>query len=87
MTPIKTLPHIDNLRWLIELSRPYPVTAEEMLGVAETWKFSKSTIKFLKQFPADEMFENENDFTNRYKELRFMMHEEWNMPVEIVRGS
>jgi hypothetical protein len=87
MTQFKALPHIDNLRWLIELSRPFPVSAEEVLDIAITWKFSESTIKFLKQFPADEIFDDEEDFTNRYKELRFMKHEEWAMPIEIVRES
>ena len=80
------IPHIGNVNLLKQLARPFPVAAGDVLGIAQLWGFSDSTIRFLKLFPEDEMFESEDDFLTRAEELESMMLQEQDMPREMLRS-
>jgi hypothetical protein len=82
----KPLPRLDNIVWLAKHIDPFPITAGEILDIAQTWKFNKSILEFLKLFPADEEFESRADFLTRVEELEIMIREEREMPVEILRS-
>jgi hypothetical protein len=72
--------------WLKQLARPFPTTTDRIIYLATAWNFDSSTLDFLKLFPKDEVFENEDDFMVRCEELKLMIREEQNMPAESLRS-
>jgi hypothetical protein len=82
----KSLPHVDNILWLIRVSAPFPTTAGSVLDRARLWNFSRSTRDFLGRFPADEVFQSRVDLLTRCEELELFLHEERDMPQEHLRS-
>jgi len=86
MTYLTTLPHIDNMRRLKQVARPFPAAAGAILEKAQTLNFSTSTLDLVKLFPEEEIFETEDDFVNRCEELELLIREEQSMPAEVLRS-
>lgn len=78
-------PHIHDLTWLVHLGRPFPTSAKTMQDLADKWGFDKHVRDLLARFPADEQFENSDDFLVRCEELEFLAKEGASMPKEIFR--
>lgn len=80
----KPLPRIDNILWLATLARPYPAATSDIIETATIWQFSPRTIDFLRLFPANEVFETQEDFQSRCEQLEMLMSDERTMPFESV---
>jgi hypothetical protein len=87
MTHSATLPRINSLRKVKALARPFPATAGDILAAAKFWGVNKNTINFLKLFPANIRFENEDDFMTRSEELEIIIGEEEKLPEEYLRSN
>lgn len=56
------------------------------MEIAIEKKYPKSMVKFLEQFPADEIFDSRSDFENRCEELELFIKEERDMPKERLKS-
>lgn len=78
----RTLPRINNVRWLARLSMPFPTTAGTIMEIAEAWRFDKSTLDFLALFSQDTEFQTREEFLAKCEELELLIREEAEAPVE-----
>jgi len=86
MIYFKTLPHIDNIRWLAKIAGPYPASRQTIEAVARDWNFSDNSIEFLRLFPKDEEFASQEDFLTRCEEVEILIRQEREAPAEVLHS-
>lgn len=80
----KRLPNHQDVIRLSTLVREYPVTRTEVVRVARMWNFSEEVVAFLRQFPAEDLFDTRTDLVNRSEELSLLIRQEWESPKEFL---
>lgn len=78
----KRLPDINEILRLSTLVRPYPTTRREVVRVARMWSMPESVISFLRQFPADEVFDARIDLVSRCQDLANLIRHQWEVPKQ-----
>lgn len=76
------LPSTKDIIWLSKLVTSYPVTRRQVVRTARMWNFKNEVISFLRQFPAEEVFESRADFVNRSEDAAVLIRQEWESPKE-----
>lgn len=71
----KPLPRIDNIYLLKNLIASFPVTVNNVIRIARRWRFSRSTIEFLKYFPEGEEFSSPEEFIARRRDIEIFINE------------
>lgn len=80
----KQLPSLRDMERLSTLVRSYPATRAHIVRVARMWNFRPEVISFLRQFPADELFDSRIDFVTRTEEVALLIRQEWESPKEFL---
>lgn len=76
----KNLPDMNDILRLSTLVRPYPTTRREVVRVARMWSLPEPVVSFLRQFPADEIFDARIDLVNRSYDLAMLIRRQWEVP-------
>jgi hypothetical protein len=85
MTYTKNLPNTKDIAWLSKLMTSYPTTRREIVRIARKWNFPDTVIEFLRQFPADEVFDSRADLVSRSESLALLIRQEWESPKEPIQ--
>ncbi len=80
----KQLPNLRDMERLSTLVRSYPANRAQIVRVARMWNFRPEVISFLRQFPADELFDSRIDFVTRTEEVALLIRQEWESPKEFL---
>lgn len=80
----KQLPNLRDMERLSTLVRSYPVTRAQIVRVARMWNFRPEVVSFLRQFPADQLFDSRIDFVTRTEEVSLLIRQEWESPKEFL---
>lgn len=81
----KQLPPVRHLQNLANCTQ-FPASRSEIVRAADYLGFSDMVKGFLDLFPANEVFENRQDFTTRCEELEILIAEERTLPEEFLRS-
>ena len=83
--PLRKATNADLIK-LSKLIRPYPVSSWTLVNTARKQSMLAPTIDFLKQFPEDELFDDEEDFLARCEMLELLDEAAREMPFESVHS-
>lgn len=87
MTYTKNLPNTKDIAWLSKLMTSYPTTRSEIVRMARRWNLPETVIAFMRQFPADAIFDSRADLVSRCEGLALLIRQEWESPKEVVQST
>lgn len=83
---LKVQPSLQELRAFIDSVPDYPVSAEELVDLADTSDIDPEVAEFYRAFPAAETFTSKEDLLARSEQVTFMHEEEQRQPLEFWRA-
>lgn len=79
----KRLPSSHEIVGLSTRITAYPVTRTDAVRTARMWNFSNDVVEFLRQFPADELFDSRSSLVVRCDNTAARIRHQW----ETARGG
>lgn len=77
-------PRLADLQSLIARVPNYPIADDELVELAIEERADPAVIEFYEAFPADEIFESEEDLLARSEQVAILSREERNQPFEYM---
>lgn len=72
---LKEEPTLTELHSLISKVSSYPIAANRLVNLAQRKGMSNAVVNFYKDFPQDEIFDDEDDLLSRTENLEILHHQ------------